>query len=197
MLVAIATTAPSGTTRVEEFRESVSTAQAVSDFCNEYSPALNTADYVGHDTGWSAVQANAASKVWHYDHDTPGLVEVSVTEPLGSYHTSGMEGNTNNTTYTRIGQPFAYPGTDKMRLIIEIVAIVYDATAATTYDLRLYDATNGLVIAEVTGQHNTSEAMVNLGTIANLPAGGAIFEVQARVSATTNTVYVQSICIGG
>ena len=52
-----------------------------------------------------------------------------------------------------------------------------------TGDYRVFDVTNVLVIAEITGVATLSPAILDLGTISHLPAGEAIWEVQLFRSA--------------
>jgi hypothetical protein len=63
--------------KVEEFRIALSPAEAVTLFVNEYNPPLDPADYVGVDTGWSAVQTPAEGFVWAYDFAAAALVQAS------------------------------------------------------------------------------------------------------------------------
>jgi hypothetical protein len=73
MIVAIIETAVSGVASVEEFRDTVDEATAISNYCNDYSPPLDTGDYTGYDIGGSIQPAPAGG--WHYDFDNPGLVQ--------------------------------------------------------------------------------------------------------------------------
>ncbi len=61
---------------------------------------------------------------------------------------------------------------------MKVIFKVSDATKAQ--DIRLRDVTNGNTIAEVTGLVNLGQAIVDLGAIANIPAGESIFEVQCQ-----------------
>lgn len=72
MIVAIAPSTP-GVVPVEEFREAADEATAVADFCGEYAPPLNVADWIGFDAGATVPAAPAGG--WHYDSATPGLVQ--------------------------------------------------------------------------------------------------------------------------
>lgn len=69
-----------GKVPVTEFREAATTADAVSDFCNDYTPPKSTSDYTGYDTGWSSYTAPDEGKRWSYDFQTPGLVQTAVPE---------------------------------------------------------------------------------------------------------------------
>lgn len=77
MIVAIVAQG-AGVLPVQEFRESVDAATAVSDYCAEYTPPKNTADYLGYDTGWASFQAPAQGKEWSYDFANPGLIQTDL-----------------------------------------------------------------------------------------------------------------------
>ena len=62
-----------GLSLVQEFRKADSEALAVSEFCNEYSPPLNTADYLGVNAGSIDLQKNWG---WDFSEVTPVLKEV-------------------------------------------------------------------------------------------------------------------------
>ena len=64
-------------------------------------------------------------------------------------------------------------------LIKTIDVVGYKTGNATSYDVRVYDATNSLVVAEVNFT-NAALAVNPMGTLANLPAGAALFEFQAK-----------------
>ena len=51
-----------GLALVQEFRNATSETAAVVDFCNEYSPPLNTGDYLGVNAGSIDLQKN-----WGWD----------------------------------------------------------------------------------------------------------------------------------
>ncbi len=69
----------SGIVPIEEFRVAVDEATAVDDFCSEYNPPLNPADYLGFDSGWSEYQPPAPLYRWAYNFNAPGLVQVALT----------------------------------------------------------------------------------------------------------------------
>ena len=60
---------------LEEFRNAVDETTAVSDFCNEYSPVLNTADYLGVNAGSTDLQKNWG---WDFSEGSPSLKEVAI-----------------------------------------------------------------------------------------------------------------------
>ena len=80
MIVGIVKVGP-GIVSLEEFRESIDPAAAVAAFCTEYTPPLDEADYLGIDTGWSAVQSAADSYVWAWDFALSALVQKAAPSP--------------------------------------------------------------------------------------------------------------------
>ena len=64
-----------GLVALEEFRKADSEALAVSDFCNECSPVLNPADYLGVNGDSLDLQSNWG---WDFSEITPELKEVVI-----------------------------------------------------------------------------------------------------------------------
>lgn len=62
----------SGLVALEEFRTAVDETTAVSDFCNEYTPVLNTSDYLGVNADSVDLQ-----KSWGWDFSDPSLKEIT------------------------------------------------------------------------------------------------------------------------
>ena len=62
-------------TALEEFRSASDELTAVADFCNEYTPPLNTADYLGVNGDSLDLQQNWG---WDFSEATPELKEVIV-----------------------------------------------------------------------------------------------------------------------
>ncbi len=74
---------------------------------------------------------------------------------------------------------FAFGGTDNIS--VTAIKILSRLKSGTDYAVRVTD-TSGAVIAEVTGVSSSSIAEVDLGAIANLPAGPADLELQAKAT---------------
>jgi len=70
-------TSPVGSVKPRQFREAISTAQALTDFVNSYTPPLNPADWLSVDTGWSSVQYPPPGRAWAWDFATSALVLIS------------------------------------------------------------------------------------------------------------------------
>ena len=62
-----------GLSAVQEFRTSLDESTAVSEFCNEYTPALDTANYLGVDSDSTDLQKNWG---WNFSKVTPVLEEI-------------------------------------------------------------------------------------------------------------------------
>lgn len=98
--------------------------------------------------------------------------------------------------YQRVGGPFKYQGSDNVGNIDYIEVVAYKDALPTSYDVRIYDSTNGTVLAESTGLTNTDEQIIDLGTISNIPSGPSLLEVQVKQSGgTTKNVYLEQVLI--
>ncbi len=89
--------------------------------------------------------------------------------------------NVKSDAYAVIGDEFEGVGTNTLTLTEAIVVQLSDVGGGATHDIRLYDATNALVIAEVTGLTNSTFSITDLGTISNQDANDALYELQARI----------------
>jgi hypothetical protein len=87
-----------------------------------------------------------------------------------------------NNVYQVIGGQFKFEGSNQIGTINSVEVIVNIDTSVTSGSIRLYDVTNSLVIAEVTGITNTISDIINLGTVTNVPEEAAIFELHAKKS---------------
>ncbi len=79
----------SGKVQVRQFRIADSEAQAVTDYCDRYTPPRPEADYLGFDTGWAEYQEPSVGVCWAYDFDgqPPGLVPLDDTStPFAPNH---------------------------------------------------------------------------------------------------------------
>jgi hypothetical protein len=68
-------------------------------------------------------------------------------------------------------------------------------SGAASFNIRVYDFTNSQVICTSTGNVNTTKAIIDLGTLSNLPSGVAIFEVQVQASAVGSNWALSSVMI--
>ena len=83
-----------------------------------------------------------------------------------------------NSNYERIGT-YIYDGSASGLTIRKILAVAHLDSGVTSYSIRIFDFTNNNTVAEATGS-SVNEAIIDLGTISNVPAGRSIFEIQVK-----------------
>lgn len=99
---------------------------------------------------------------------------------------------TTSLTYYPAAQ-FVHPGRGGTGTPTVIEAAAYESNGAYTYSLQIYDVTNALAIAEVTGLTNTTVGIVNLGVVSNVSNSSAIWQVNIKTSNALGTAYISSI----
>jgi hypothetical protein len=72
---------------------------------------------------------------------------------------------------------FGFPGSTEVGTPIKIEALV-ERSGGNSGDIRVYDSTNALVIAELTAFNGSPKESVDLGAISNIPTNAAVFEIQ-------------------
>ncbi len=92
---------------------------------------------------------------------------------------------------------FVFQGTTALGTPTNIKAIGSKDASPTAWDVRIFDLTNTLEIAELTGSSSTTPELVDLGTLSNLPTGIAMFEVQLKRTGGTggSMVNVNSVSV--
>lgn len=91
-----------------------------------------------------------------------------------------------------------YYGSGSIGDIISIEVVAYMADKVDSYDIKIVDKKNGsAVIAEKTGLTNTTDEIIDMGTISNLPTGKSRFEVQIKKNGNDKSakVYLDTILI--
>jgi len=98
---------------------------------------------------------------------------------------NGSPASVSSTVFTTLAS-FVYLGTNTDSTMINILAIVGANGNNALGEVQLFDFTNSTIIAtSATFGPNIPKAIINLGTISNLPTGQAILEIQLRrVNAT-------------
>lgn len=82
------------------------------------------------------------------------------------------------TTYSVVAK-FIYAGSDAIGTINSILANIW--VTSGNADVRIFDATNSLQIAEVTAISATIDSnIVDFGTLSNIPIGSSVIEIQAK-----------------
>lgn len=103
--------------------------------------------------------------------------EVTVRSlPTLNYSYNG-DLNATSTTYVAVAK-FYFAGTNKLGTPANIKAIVFQG--AVSSQVRIYDLTNSLQIAESAAFTETTPVVKDLGAISNLPTAEAIFEIQLK-----------------
>lgn len=81
-----------------------------------------------------------------------------------------------------------FAGTTKMGTPTKVYAYCY--SDGSSYDITLYDQTNSQTIATLNGQTNTVGALLDLGTLSNLPTGQAILRIELKKTSGGGTIAV-------
>jgi len=86
-----------------------------------------------------------------------------------------------NLTLTYVSQAaFEFKGELEVGNPSRITFVGNGSDGSPAHSVRIYDITNAVVIAEVTGSVNAIRAIVDMGAIANVPSLDAIWEIQAK-----------------
>ena len=104
----------------------------------------------------------------------------------------GSQQSTTSTSYASL-LSFIFPGTNNLDWTVASIKAIIDFSAASPNgNIRIYDATNSLVICELA--NTTSAGVINIssGGISNLPTGEAQFGAQLLCT-TSGTAYVNDI----
>jgi hypothetical protein len=132
-------------------------------------------------TGQFLQRSGATSTAWATGSGSNN--ESTLPISLRFNDSNGSPVSVNSNTFQVLSR-IIYQGTTLDNTINRIIAIVETSNSAATGQLQLFDITNSLIIATsavfgpaVSGLLPT---IIDLGTISNLPAASAIFEVQLR-----------------
>lgn len=140
----------------------------------------------------------------------PASVDIAVLEGLLLAHVADFSPSKDNFyTYTPrrnssvsalyqiLGGQFKYGGATHVGPINYLSVISYKDAEITSYNIRIYDSTNNLTLAEKTGITNDEPQEIDLGTVTNIPNESVLLEVHAqRVGgSSTSKVYVEQVII--
>ena len=129
-----------------------------------------------------------------------GLINVhtaDTSKPKENFYTeTAQRPETQTSSYSRVIR-FNYPGSDNAGLIDYVEVISSMDSNVTSYNIRLYDKTNDMVMAELTGLTNTADVANDLGTITNIPTSKAILEIHVKKNGGrgNSKVYVDNATI--
>lgn len=102
----------------------------------------------------------------------------------------GTGNSTGSGSYASVGR-FVFRGTNWYGNIYSMSVIAY--TNASSADIRIYDVTNAVVLAEETGLSNGTPQSISMVPFANIPTNEAIIEIQARKSGLLGSITVDSV----
>lgn len=94
---------------------------------------------------------------------------------------------------------FIFAGTNNIPAIQKFIANMFVSDSANTATIRIYDVTNSAVVATSSGTTSTStNNIIDLGVISNLPVTQALFSIQIQNSSpiALDTVTLKSLLIG-
>jgi hypothetical protein len=105
--------------------------------------------------------------------------------------TSQLYRSSTSTSYTSVAR-FIYRGSNIFGPPSYIKAVCWSSMSSKTANVRLFDITNGLVIATSDTFNNTTATVIDLNVISNIPVNEAILEFQIITSFANNTVSISS-----
>ncbi len=113
----------------------------------------------------------------------------------GRGYALAKDDDTNSGTYT-VMLHWVYNGSDNVGPITVAYANIYRSAVAGTCDVRIYDATNALVVDEVTGVNTpTTTNIVTFSSVSNVPTSPAIFELQLRRSSGGTNCFSTGVAV--
>jgi hypothetical protein len=140
----------------------------------------------------------------------PGEIDTAVLESMLTSHVADYslpkdnfytytprKNSISSSLYQILGGQFKYGGASHVGPINYLSVIAYKDPEITSYNIRIYDSTNNLTLAEKTGITNNEPEEIDLGTVANVPNSSALLEVHAqRVGgSSTSKVYVEQAIV--
>lgn len=103
-----------------------------------------------------------------------------------------------STTYQRVFS-FIFGGTNDWGILDQALALTRQSQdgGGRSHDIRIQDVTNATTIAEVLGRTGAVTTIHDLGTISNLPAAQAVFELQIRRNGPSFTLDFFTLSLRG
>lgn len=119
------------------------------------------------------------------------------SKPKTNFYTVNPRLDFVHTTSYKSTGAFKFPGSTAAGIIDYIEIISHMDEACTSYSIRVYDLTNGAILAEATGLDNTSAKIQDLGVISNIPSDPAVLEVQLKRVGGSNSdsIYLDSVLV--
>ena len=134
------------------------------------------------------------------DDDSQWVWDGSVWIQRASTHTPmvlQISGNSKETAYAIMAQSI-WPGSDSVGVPPSISVNAYCDDAADLCAIKIFDATNALTIAEITGITAVDlDSIIDMGVLANVSAGEAVWEWQGLQTddAKNSRIDIESVVI--
>jgi hypothetical protein len=123
----------------------------------------------------------------------PGVPGAIGEKGPGGFYSGGNLVSVGNSSYTVVGS-FIFDGINNFQSI-QKAYVRASCNPGTTYDIRLYDFDNLTVIAEITGQSNSSPSIIDLGFLSYNPFSLTSIEIQIRRASGTGSVLFYSALV--
>lgn len=135
---------------------------------------------------------------WRLEADGNDWKQATSSGKIGAL--LSFEGNANpflsvvNPNFELVGS-FSFSGTTLLG-VPQTIKLIASVNSGATGEYKIFDETNLLQIALLTGVTNTIDEISDMGTLANLPSNEAIFEVQMRRSAGGGAINISALELG-
>lgn len=90
-----------------------------------------------------------------------------------------------------LAHAFEYMGSDQVGVIDYIDLMAYMDSNTNSYDVRVINSSTGQVLVEKDNLNNTSLAVIDLGTISNIPSTKTTLELQVKKNGTSNSKTIE------
>jgi hypothetical protein len=95
--------------------------------------------------------------------------------------------------YYTVAAKFIYNGVNLLGIPSSMKVSYEVQRSSKPGSIRIYDVTNGNTVVTKTGLTSTSETVVDLGTLSNLPPGPATFELQMKTRSNSKWIRASSL----
>jgi len=146
-------------------------------------------------SGWvEAVPTTCPNNVAHVINADATTIKAQLgvrEDHISCGNDTTCEVKTTNAAWTCVRRYF-YRGSDDTVGLLDAVGFLARCLNGTGYSVRLRDVTNNATIAKKEDQTNTALTMMWDMSAANIPASGAMFELQIK-AASGDTAYVSDV----
>jgi len=92
-----------------------------------------------------------------------------------------------------VASRFIFAGTDLVGKPAKLTILYLVEDSLQTGSIRLYDLTNGNIIAEKTGIDDEDFTILDMGLLSSLPQGNSVLEIQAKTISNGHYIRVSSL----